>query len=216
MTEAEPLIRSEEELAEEADFQALYGAWDAFDPAAAREFFDGFDRPWWVVGGWSIDAFTGMPREHEDIDVSILARDVAALRAHVGERWHLWNAFDGALRPVTDRHPELVSPESQIWVRRDASSPWVLDIPITPDRDGLWTNKRLADHAVPVEDATWVTDGIRYLNPEITLLFKARLARPKDHRDFAKTWTMLSVGQQSWLSDAVQQLYPDHEWLERM
>ena len=56
-----------------------------------REFFDGFERPWWVVGGWAIEAFTGAPRGHEDVDVSILVCDIPALREHVGERWQLWN-----------------------------------------------------------------------------------------------------------------------------
>ena len=34
------------------------------------DFMAGFDRPWWIVGGWSIEAFTGVPREHEDVDLS--------------------------------------------------------------------------------------------------------------------------------------------------
>lgn len=217
MTGAEPLPRSAEEISEDETFEALYGAWKPFDPGGVREFLDGFDGPWWIIGGWSIDAFTGRPRHHEDIDVSILSRDVPTLREHVGDRWHLWNAFDGALRPVTDRHPDLVSPESQIWVRRDAASPWVVDIPITPDEDGHWTNKRLPEQVAPVEQVTWLADdGIRYLNPEITLLFKAKLGRRKDHRDFQTTWPLLSSAQQSWLRDVVHRLHPDHDWLERM
>ena len=60
----------------------------------------------------------------------------------------------------------------------------MIDLPITPDRDGLWTNKRMPDHVAPLEEVTWVADdGIRYLNPEIALLFKAVQQRPKDERD---------------------------------
>ena len=47
----------------------------------------GFGRPWWLVGGWSIEAYTGVPREHEDVDLSILACDVPAFRAHLGDAW---------------------------------------------------------------------------------------------------------------------------------
>ena len=78
--------------------------------------------------------------------------DVPALRAHVGGSWQLWNIANGALRPLTDHWPDVQHPESQIWARRDAWSPWVFDLPLTPDRDGLWTNKRLPDHVTRVED----------------------------------------------------------------
>ena len=101
-----------------------------------------FRRPWWLVGGWSIDAFTGVPREHEDVDLSILACDVPAFRAHLGDAWTPWSNDGGTLRPLSDRFPEPFDAESQIWLRRDASSPWVVDLPITPDREGLWTSKR--------------------------------------------------------------------------
>ena len=158
----------------------------------------GFDRPWWLVGGWSIEAFTGVPREHEDVDLSMLACDVPAFRAHLGEDWTPWCNHGGTLRPLSDRFPEPIDATSQIWLRRDATSPWVVDLPITPDRDGLWTSKRWADHVAPVEDVTWVADdGIRYLNPEITLHFKARLDRPKDQRDLDVTWPLLSAAQRS-------------------
>ncbi|GAB3769132.1 hypothetical protein FB382_002547 [Nocardioides ginsengisegetis] len=213
----EPMPQTPEERAEDDYWERLYGPWDCLDPAGVAEFFDGFDRPWWIVGGWSIEAFTGAPREHEDVDVSILVRDVAALREHVGDRWQLWNIADGALRPLTDRWPDLMDPESQVWVRRDATSPWVMDLPVTPDRDGLWTNKKLPGHVLPVEEATHVAaDGIRYLNPEIALMYKARLQRAKDRRDLEVTWPLLAPEARAWLREAVGRLHPDHPWLAWM
>ena len=51
-----------------------------------------------------------------------------------------------------------------VWIRRSAVDPWVIDLPITPDRDGLWTSKRDPDHVAPLGEVTWVADdGIRYL-----------------------------------------------------
>ena len=210
-------MRSEAEEAEDDYWERLYGRYDCLDPAGMAAFFAGFERPWWVVGGWAIEAFTGAPREHEDVDVSILACDVPALREHVGESWQLWNIADGALRPLTDHWPDVMHPESQIWGRRDAASPWAFDLPLTPDRDGLWTNKRLPDHVAPVEDVTWVAaDGIRYLNPEIVLLYKSRLERVKDARDLDRTWPLLDEPARAWLREKVARLHPDHAWLERM
>ena len=217
MSEREPLMRSVAEEAEDDYWERLYGRYDCLDPAGMAAFFDGFERPWWVVGGWAIEAFTGAPREHEDVDVSILGCDVPALREHVGESWQLWNIADGALRPLTDHWPDVMHPESQIWGRRDAASPWAFDLPLTPDRDGLWTNKRLPDHVAPVEDVTWVAaDGIRYLNPEIVLLYKSRLERVKDARDLDRTWPLLDEPARAWLREKVARLHPDHAWLERM
>ena len=54
--------------------------------------------------------------------------------------------------------------------RANATSPWIVDIPLTPDADGKWTNKFMQDHVDEVENVTWVAnDGIRYLLPEIVL-----------------------------------------------
>ena len=92
---------------------SLYGAWRPLDPAGVKSFFEGFDRPWWIVGGLAHRAYIGVPRDHEDIDVSILACDVPALRDHAHGRWHLWSVHDEALRPLTARHPDLVAPDDQ-------------------------------------------------------------------------------------------------------
>jgi hypothetical protein len=211
-------VRTPAEEAEDEEFFRRYGPWAPLDPPGLAEFMAGFARPWWIVGGWAIEAFTGVPREHEDVDLSILACDVPALREHVGDRWHLWSNHGGTLRPLDDRFPEVLDVESQIWVREHALAPWIIDLPLTPDRDGLWTNKRLpADEPLPLDAATWVAgDGIRYLNPEIVLLFKARLDRPKDLRDLDVAWPLLAPDRRAWLRDAVRRTDPEHAWLDRL
>ena len=213
MAEREPLLQTPEELEENARLDLLFGRWDPMDPPGIVDLMTGFDRPWWIVGGWSIEAFTGVPREHEDVDLSILACDIPAFRAHIGDGWHLWSMHGGTMRPLNDRFPEVLDVASQIWIRKSAIDPWVVDLPITPDRDGLWTSKRDPEHVVPLEDATWVAaDGIRYLRPEITLLYKAIPHRPKDDRDLAVAWPLLDADRQGWLREAVARLYPDHPW----
>lgn len=211
----EPLDLTPEELAEDQAFYALYGPWDSFDLDGVRAFFDGFDRPWWLVGGWAVEAFTGAEREHEDVDVSMLACDAPALREFVGDRWHLWTNLGGTLRPLNERRPELPDPECQVWVRRDASSPWVMDMPLSPDVDGLWRSKRMPEHVAPLDEVTWMTDdGIRVANVEIVLLHKAVQLRRKDRRDLDRSLPLLSQRQRTWLRDSIASLYPGHEWLD--
>jgi hypothetical protein len=189
-----------------------YGAFDALDPSTIRGLMDGFDRPWWIVGGWSIDVFTGVPREHDDMDVSILACDATAFRLFLGERWNPWNVDNGWFRPFDDRFPDIAA-DSQLWVRRDATSRWVLDVPLTPDTDGRWTNKRHPAHTEALADVTWVApDGLRYARPEVTLMFKARQDRAKDVRDAELTVPMLDEPARRWLATTVAQWDPGHPW----
>ena len=71
------------------EFDRWYGGWDPLDPTTIGAFMAGFERPWWIIGGWSIEAFTGVPRSHEDMDISILSSDAEAFRVFLGERWTL-------------------------------------------------------------------------------------------------------------------------------
>jgi hypothetical protein len=199
---------------DDEEFYRWYGPWDPLDPPGIAALMRGFERPWWIVGGWAVEAFTGVRREHEDLDLSVLACDVPAFRAHLGDAWTPWSNAGGTLRPLNDEFPDPLHVEGQIWLRRSAGDPWVVDLPITPDREGLWTNKRDPDHVLPVEQATWVADdGIRYLRPEIVLLYKAALHRPKDDGDLATVLPLLDEASRRWLRDAVGRLHPDHPWV---
>lgn len=210
----EPLRRSPREQREEDDFQALYGRWSPWTPAEVAGMLAGFDRPWWVVGGWAIEAATGYRREHEDTDISLLACDVPALVAYLAGDWHVWNNVGGVLRPLGGQWQNVDEPGSQLWIRKNASSPWVLDVPLTPDRDGKWSNKRDPDHVADLADVTFTAaDGIRYLNPEIVLSYKATLQRPKDDRDLAATLAALPRPRRAWLRAALLRQDPDHPWL---
>lgn len=212
-----PLIRTAAEQAEDDAFLAVYGDWDPLTPEDVARELDGFERPWWVVGGWAIEAATGYRRDHEDTDISILSIDVASLVEHLRGRWHVWNNVGGVLRPLGDRWMQVDEPGSQLWLRRDARSPWVLDIPLTPSSNGEWTNKFLGDHVAQVDEVTWTApDGIRYLLPEIVLVYKARLRRPKDQPDFEATLPLLSPERRTWMRSAVEIVAPGHHWLDSL
>ena len=169
--------------AEDLEFYDRYGPWDSLDPDELKSVMEGYPKPWWVVGGHAIEAFTGVPRPHEDVDLVVFGRDTPDLRAH----------FENAL------------------------APWIIDCPLNPDVDGQWQSKRDESHVADLEDVTWVDDrGIRFLNPEIVLLFKAAQNRAKDEHDLEQAWPLLSDEKQGWLREALHKYDSEHPWNERL
>lgn len=185
-------------------FYRIYGPWAPLTPAQLQELMRGFERPWWLVGGYAIEAFTAVPRAHEDIDMSIFVHDVPPFRAHLGERFHLWSNAGGTFRFFDEQHPDPLEPMSQIWVREHAQAPWLLDCTLSPSVDGRWQSKRDRDHVDDLDRVTWIDGrGIRVLNAEIVLLFKDAQRRPKDEIDYANAWPLLSPEEQAWLGEAM-------------
>ena len=204
--------------AEDIAFCDVYGPWDPVTPAEAAELMAGFPRPWWVVGGHAIEAFTGVRRHHEDIDLVVFADAVTDLRAQLGGRFHLWSNHGGTFRIIDDAHPEPLDPLSQIWMRENARSPWRIDCILNPVRAGRWVSRHDETEEADLDEVTWVAaDGIRYLRPERALLFKAKHHRAKDDVDLASAWPLLADEARAWLREAVRRRYgPDHPWTHRL
>ena len=137
--------------------------------------------------------------------MSIFVEDVQALRAHLEPRYHLWSNNGGTFRFFDKGHPEPLAPLSQIWVRQNAQSPWLLDCPLNPSVGGKWQSKRDRGHIADLEEVTWVdARGIRCANPEIALFFKAAKTRHADEVDWANTLPLLSAKQRSWLDEMLE------------
>ena len=202
---------------EDIAFYDVYGDWDPLTPPQLAELMDGFPEPWWLVGGHSIETFTGVRRFHEDIDLVVFADAVPALRAQVGSTYHLWGNDGGTLRVIDDDRPEPIAPLAQIWMRENARAPWRVDCILNPKRDGRWQSRRHADLVADLDEVTWVAaDGVRYMNPEVSLLFKAKQNREKDRVDLDNAWPLMSTEQRAWLRDHVRRYHPDHPWQERL
>ena len=61
-----------------------------------------------MVGGWAAEAFSGVHREHHDVDVAIFKYDLPALLDLVGDRYDVWSVGSGSLRPIKKRGPSLI------------------------------------------------------------------------------------------------------------
>lgn len=197
------------------EFQLLYGSWRPLRPSAVGSLLQHAPFQWWVAGGWALCAAGAPPRFHEDIDIAILAKDVGKLRSWLSD-YHLWEASSGALRPLREGD-RLTDGCEQLWVRRDANSPWVMDILLTPSEGGTWLFKRDRGIRRPLSEIGRVgMDGVTYLCPEIVMLFKAHLSRGKDDADFNAVLPSLSGEAQRWLAVALAATRPDHPWIARL
>ena len=199
---------------EELAFQRIYGPLEPASLEEAAEFLEGSALTWWVVGGVALEAFTGVPRHHEDIDLSIFRRDLPLLRAHLAPRFHLWAAGPGLLHLADDT--AMPDESEQVWFREHALAPWRGEFLLNADVEGRWRSKRDPSFTAPLERATWVRDGIRYLNPELVLSHKVQATRPKDDADFDAALPLLDDAQRSFLRHFLERNRPEHPWLPRL
>ncbi|HEV8064402.1 MAG TPA: hypothetical protein VGP46_06200 [Acidimicrobiales bacterium] len=203
--------RAENELSEE-EFHRWYGPWRALSPVEVRELLEGCGFSWWVAGGWALEAAGAASRHHEDTDIVVLRRDLPAIRAWLSA-FHLWQADSGALRPLLPAR-EMPDESHQLWMRKDSSGPWLLDLLVSPSEGDDWISRRHDRIRRPLDDVGWIgPDDVPYLKPEIVLLFKAKNTRPKDAQDFDSLKDRLDPSALSFLRDSLSMAHPEHAWL---
>ena len=195
---------------DEASFQSWYGRWHPLDPAGVAALLAGSGVAWWIAGGWAARVGAA-PRHHEDIDVAVALAELPALRAHLESAWHLWEAYDGSLRPLLPGE-DLRPGREQLWLRRDSGSAWEVDLLLHAGEvgdAGEWVFKRDSTIRLPWARALRTVDGVRYLRPKIALLHKAHLDRPKDRADLAAA--VLEPDARAWLITQLQRR-GHHTW----
>jgi hypothetical protein len=212
-THKEPVIP--DELSQD-EFVRIYGAVGALSLHDVAELFRGAPFRWWICGGWSLELGSEQRREHEDIEVGFARNDLPTLREWFSD-YHLWDIHSGTL---TFLWPKLEVPEDheQLWIRRDAFSPWLIELMLTPVEGETWHYKRDRSLTRPMSEVVEVgADGIPRQRPEIGLLFKARRRVERDEQDFAAVVPTLSDEERAWLRDAIARTEPaDNPWLARL
>jgi hypothetical protein len=198
---------------DDREFYRWYGPWRPLRPTGVKRLLGDSGIRWWIIGGWAIEAFTGLERDHEDIDVSFFGDDLGRLIDHLSPTHCIWSNLNGTLRPLKKPDDNLEGAR-QMWVRRDGASPWVMDLAMNPNDGETWISVRDETVRIPIDDATFTNRGISYLRPEIVMWMKARIARPKDDVDFAQILPRLDAGQRTWLRERVASQHPDHRWLK--
>lgn len=177
--------------------------------------------PWYVAGGWAIDLFVGrVTRDHHDVDLVIARSDQRAAYEH-----------------ITDRTWSKIVPHPEELIGKGTIEPWdgaLLSLPthqiLADDDDGrriefllneigpiVWQSRRDPEVTMPISTIALTTDDdIRYLTPEIVLLYKAKHMREWDEADFETVLPELYLGQRHWLFHALEQEHPRHPWMKRL
>jgi hypothetical protein len=202
--------------AEDLAWQRIWGAWRPWSVAEVQALLEPVGIAWWIVGGRAMEAFHGAPRPHEDLDAAIFRRDVGILRDALRGRLHLWAPGASSLTLLDDPGTAVPEHSEQVWIREHAMAPWRIDVVLSEDRDGHWRSRRDPDLTLPVEDATWLSGGVRYLRPELALSYKAIQLRAKDEHDFAAALPQMSAAARTYLADFLARKHPEHPWRERL
>ncbi|MGH6643944.1 MAG: nucleotidyltransferase domain-containing protein [Bradyrhizobium sp.] len=202
---------------EHSELTRLYGPWRDHRPAEAAALFSGYPGRWWIAGGWTIDAFTGIVRDHDDLDLSIPRSDLPILRRYLAGRLDVWAADSGTLRPLIGLADEpLPATCENLWLRPNGADPWEYDVILMDISDSRWHYKRDRRVTRGFDDILWTKDGITYLRPEVQLLHKARGLRPKDQRDFETCRPFLDATSRNWLMAALDLAHPGHPWSDEL
>jgi hypothetical protein len=163
----------------------LYGPWLAHTPIDAADLMDSFPARWWIAGGWAIEVFSGVSREHTDLDISVLRDDLGYFCEHIGKRLDVWAADGGSLTPLS-QHPNAAASStcSNLWLRESGTSPWEYDVILMDGDADTWRYKRDRRVSLPLDDLICTAAGIDYLRPVVQLRHKAPGLRRKDQQDF--------------------------------
>jgi hypothetical protein len=192
--------------------------WDPMSLSEICGLFKDLSIPWWVAGGHAIDLFVGYQvREHFDIDILILRQDQLALQDYL-EGWDLHKTIQPGLKPwPVGEYLEIGV--NQVWCRRTEDSPWLLEVMLMDTENDRWFYRRVSGIGGPLLSLGHATpEGVRYLAPEIQLLFKAKdLPVAKDEADFDAALPLLGESEKEWLRLGLEKQFPNsHPWIERL
>ena len=181
---------------------------DRWEPLSVEE-LAGCPAPWWFAGGHALELHLGRSwRSHHDIDVGIRRCDGVAVLSHLVRRgWDAVVAAGGAIRPWDGGPLDGAAQENNVWCRRPGG-PWQLDVTVGAG-DDCWVYRRDPSIRRAWSRAVVERGGLRWLAPELQLLFKSDSVRARDDDDAHQVIPTLSPGGLALLR---AQLRAGHPW----
>ena len=168
---------------------------------------------WAIAGGWAIDLFLDrVTRSHADIDVAVW-RDEQMLLRQALAGWTFSVADAGRLRPAAPG--EIIEHPLHELHARDPSGE-AIEFLLNERESDLWTYRRDATIRRPVSDVIQHCGPLRFLAPEVVLLYKSKAPRPIDTADFHNVLPSLLTEARHWLAEALARVDKAHPWINAL
>jgi aminoglycoside-2''-adenylyltransferase len=184
--------------------------WDPLPLADVIDVFRGSPFRWWVVGGYALELHAGRTwRGHADVDIGVSGRDLGALWT-VLTSWDPHIAANDTLTPWTGEPLNPAAHEHGLWCRSGRDGTWQFEVLVDGSTHTEWIYRRDPTVRRSWAEAVLTTaDGVPYLAPELTLLFKSKHVREKDTIDAAEVIPEMTPAQQH---NLVTLLPSGHSW----
>ncbi|GAB2695252.1 hypothetical protein BKA24_000391 [Microbacterium marinum] len=187
--------------------------WKPVPPEGVAELLAPAPVRWWLSGGAALDRWLGRQiRERANIDVSVVASDLAELVAALPAGYSAWAPAgdDGELVPFADAPQD--ADLQPVLVRDDTAGVWVLQVNAEDGAPRAWVYKRDPRLTLPWDRAVLDLDGIPTGAPEVQLIWKALRPRPEDDLDKEAVLPALSDEAQGTYETALLRIHPHSSW----
>lgn len=187
--------------------------WEPLTPQGILELLSGASVRWWLSGGAALDRWLGQPiRERENIDVSVVAGELAALIASLPAGISAWvpsGDEEGIVRFADAPQNADLQP---VLIRDDEKNVWLLQVNVEDGAPRAWVYKRDPRLQLPWERAVLDIDSIPTGAPEVQLVWKALRPRPEDHDDKDAVLPGLSPEAVTFVETALLRIHPHSTW----
>lgn len=187
--------------------------WEPLDATQVAELLSEATVRWWLSGGAALDRWLGRTiRPRPNIDVSVVAADLAALVAGLPDGFSAWapGADEEAVIPLADAAPD--ADLQPVLVRDETKHAWVLQVNAEDGAPRAWVYKRDPRLNLPWDRAVLDIDGIPTGAPEVQLVWKALRPRPEDDIDKDAVVSELSDEARAWYERAILSIHPHSSW----
>jgi hypothetical protein len=186
------------------------------EPLKILRLMRNFKPDWFIAGGWAIDLYTGKEtRRHEDIEIAIFRKDQIALQNYL-DGWVLKKAVNGTLSEWKPGE-RLELPIHEIHCFKQLDEKPVFEVLLNESDGNEWMFRRNDKVRMPLPKLSLMSNlGMKFLRPEIVLLYKSKNPRPKDEQDFEIVRKHLDNESKEWLKNALSICYSEHRWLQNL
>jgi hypothetical protein len=185
-------------------------------PLKVASLMSEFEPDWSVAGGWAIDLYLEkQTRPHKDIEIAIFRKDQTTLQNYLNG-WLLKKVENGVLSDW-NRNEFLEPPIFEIHCFNETGELRFLEVLLNETTGKEWIFRRNKSVTKPLSKLHLISNsGIKFLCPEVVLLYKSKNSRFKDEQDFEAVVEYLDVESKEWLKNAIATCYTEHNWLQRL